>query len=205
MADVMSVGKAEEEEAESTSVRRILLSVRGASEQEEKHDRGKDCGNHAASMRLVNRHSSSIASQRIFLAVERVNDESSEEAAAKRAERGRKTKDERQRRGRRNEKKEKNKECCSPQPLVRRQAFSLSLSLSLSQLATASGRLFATFSLSLFFCFFLSFFSLFPLIVILRIARTCNCRLTSSNDFAEAAESSSSLRREAEVEVDARW
>lgn len=46
---------------------------------------------------------------------------------------------------------------------------------------------------------------LFPLIVIPRIARTCNRRLTSSNDFAEAAESSSSLVREAEVEVDARW
>ena len=34
-----------------------------------------------------------------------------------------------------------------------------------------------------------------PLIVIPRIAGTCNRRLTSSNDFAEAAESSSSLTR----------
>lgn len=71
MAGVWSARGQTEEESRVNQVRnqrRILLSVHGASKQEKKHDRGKDCGNHAAPMCLVHRHSSSIASQRIFLA-----------------------------------------------------------------------------------------------------------------------------------------
>lgn len=89
-----------------------------------------------------------------------------------------------ERRGRRRDGREGRKERCLRQPLARRQGG--------SQLVTVT-----TIPLLLS--------SLFPLTAIPRIARTYNRRLTSSNDFAEAAESSSLLRREAEVEVDARW
>lgn len=146
--------------------RRILLSVCGASEQEKKHDRGKDCGNHAASMRLVHRHSSSISSQRIFLVAEAEWTNSETENSEKAFRTGKMTDE---RRGRRRDGRERRKERCLRQPLARRQGG--------SQLVTAT-----TIPLLLS--------SLFPLTAIPRIARTYNRRLTSSNDFAEAAESS---------------
>lgn len=101
--------------------RRILLSVCGASEQEKKHDRGKDRGNHAASMRLVHRHSSSISSQRIFLVAEAERTNSEAENSEKGFRTG-KTTDER--RGRRRDGRERRKERCLRQPLARRQGGS---------------------------------------------------------------------------------